>query len=214
MKKLFGIAAAAVLAASFLSYGATGAANPRVKIETSKGAIVVELYPKAAPKTVANFLQYVKDGFYDGTIFHRVIKNFMIQGGGFTKDMEEKTTKPPVVNEADNGLKNDVGTIAMARTGDPHSATAQFFINTKNNPDLNFSSKDVAGWGYCVFGKVVSGMNVVTAIEGETVADRGPFQAVPQTQIIITKVSLVESSATPKAPAKSAVKDTSSQKAK
>jgi peptidyl-prolyl cis-trans isomerase B (cyclophilin B) len=210
MSKLLGFAAAAVLAASFLSYGATGAANPKVKIETSKGDIVIELYPKAAPKTVANFIQYVKDGFYDGTIFHRVIKNFMIQGGGFTKDMQEKATKPPVVNEADNRLKNDLGTIAMARTGDPHSATAQFFINTKNNPDLNFSSKDVAGWGYCVFGKVVSGMNVVTAIENEPTGG----QDVPLTQIVITKASVVESSATPKAPVKAAVKDTASQKAK
>jgi cyclophilin family peptidyl-prolyl cis-trans isomerase len=210
MSKLLGFAAAAVLAASFLSYGATGAANPKVKIETSKGDIVIELYPKAAPKTVANFIQYVKDGFYDGTIFHRVIKNFMIQGGGFTKDMQEKATKPPVVNEADNRLKNDLGTIAMARTGDPHSATAQFFINTKNNPDLNFSSKDVAGWGYCVFGKVVSGMNVVTAIENEPTGG----QDVPLTQIVITKATVVESSATPKAPVKAAVKDTASQKAK
>jgi peptidyl-prolyl cis-trans isomerase B (cyclophilin B) len=210
MKKVFGFAVMVLLVATFSTNGATGAANPKVKIETSKGDIVIELYPKAAPKTVANFIQYVKDGFYDGTIFHRVIKNFMIQGGGFTKDMQEKATKPPVVNEADNRLKNDLGTIAMARTGDPHSATAQFFINTKNNPDLNFSSKDVAGWGYCVFGKVVSGMNVVTAIENEPTGG----QDVPLTQIVITKASVVESSATPKAPVKAAVKDTASQKAK
>lgn len=210
MKKLFGFAAAAVLAASFLSYGAGGAANPRVKIETSKGDIVVELYPKAAPKTVANFLQYVKDGFYDGTIFHRVIKNFMIQGGGFTKDMQEKPTKPPVINEADNGLKNDLGTIAMARTPDPNSATAQFFINVKDNAFLNFRSKDAEGWGYCVFGKVVSGLNVAKVIENEPT---GP-QDVPVTPIVMPKVTMVEPAAGNKAPAKAAVKDTASQKAK
>jgi peptidyl-prolyl cis-trans isomerase B (cyclophilin B) len=213
MKKLFGFAAAVVLAASFLSYGAGSTANPRVKIETSKGAIVVELYSKAAPKTVANFLQYVKDGFYDGTIFHRVIKNFMIQGGGFTKDMQEKPTKPPVINEADNGLKNNLGTLAMARTPDPNSATAQFFINVKDNAFLNFQSKDAQGWGYCVFGKVVSGLNVVTAIENEPTGN----QDVPQTPIIIAKASVVESAGLKPAAepaAKPAVKDTASQKAK
>jgi cyclophilin family peptidyl-prolyl cis-trans isomerase len=212
MKKLLGIAMAAVLAGSFLSYGAGGAANPRVKIETSKGDIVVELYPKAAPKTVANFIQYVKDGFYDGTIFHRVIKSFMIQGGGFTKDMQEKTTRPPVINEADNGLKNTLGTLAMARTPDPNSATAQFFINAKDNAFLNFRSKDPDGWGYCVFGKVVSGMNVVTSIENEPTGG----QDVPQAQIVITKASVVEPAVKPAAAQalKPAVKDTASQKAK
>jgi cyclophilin family peptidyl-prolyl cis-trans isomerase len=210
MKKVFGFAVAALLAATFSTYGAGGAANPRVKIETSKGDIVVELYPKTAPKTVANFLQYVKDGFYDGTIFHRVIKNFMIQGGGFTKDMQEKPTKPPVINEADNGLKNDFGTIAMARTPDPNSATAQFFINVKDNTFLNFRSKDAEGWGYCVFGKVVSGLNVAKAIENEPT---GP-QDVPVTPIVMTKVTVVEPAASNKAPVKAAVKDTASQKAK
>ncbi|HUI93612.1 MAG TPA: peptidylprolyl isomerase [Chitinivibrionales bacterium] len=210
MNRLIALASTVVLAVSLSSY----AANPKVKIETSKGDIVVELYQKSAPKTVANFLAYVKDGFYDGTIFHRVIKGFMIQGGGFTKDMQEKPTKAPVVNEADNGLKNDIGTIAMARTGDPHSATAQFFINTVNNQGLNFRSKDVDGWGYCVFGKVVSGMDVVTAIEGVPVADQGPFQAVPQTQVVITKVSAVGPAVTKKTPEKTAAKDTASQKAK
>jgi peptidyl-prolyl cis-trans isomerase B (cyclophilin B) len=209
MKKLFSITMAAVLAASFLSYGATGAANPRVKIETSKGVIVVELYSKAAPKTVANFLQYVKDGFYDGTIFHRVIKNFMIQGGGFTKDMQEKAARPPVNNEADNGLKNTLGTLAMARTPDPNSATAQFFINVKDNAFLNFQSRDAQGWGYCVFGKVVSGLNVVTAIENEPTGG----QDVPLTQIIITKASVVEPAGSKPATVP-AVKDTESQKAK
>jgi cyclophilin family peptidyl-prolyl cis-trans isomerase len=217
MKKFFGIALAAILAAVFSSYAAAGAANPRVKLETSKGVVVIELYPKAAPKTVANFLDYVKAGFYDGTIFHRVIKSFMIQGGGFTKDMEQKPTKPPVANEADNGLKNDLGTVSMARTGDPHSATAQFFINTKNNAFLNFRSKDIQGWGYCVFGKVVVGLNVVTAIENETTGNQGMFQDVPVVPIIIIKAAVVDAAA-PKSAAepavKPAVKDSATQKTK
>ncbi|HMD68808.1 MAG TPA: peptidylprolyl isomerase [Chitinivibrionales bacterium] len=213
MKKLIAFTTAALLAASLTASAADGAANPRVRIETTKGTIVVELFPKAAPKTVANFLQYVKDGFYDGTIFHRVIKNFMIQGGGFTKDMTEKPTRPPVANEADNGLKNGLGTLAMARTPDPNSATAQFFVNVKDNAFLNFRSKDAEGWGYCVFGKVVSGLNVVTAIENEPTGNSGMYQDVPATPVVITKVSLVE--ATPPAKkAAPAVSDTSSQKAK
>jgi cyclophilin family peptidyl-prolyl cis-trans isomerase len=195
MNKLTAVATAALLAASLPVPAADGAANPRVRIETTKGVIVVELFPKAAPKTVANFLQYVKGGFYDGTIFHRVIKNFMIQGGGFTKDMNEKATKPPVVNEADNGLKNDLGTLAMARTGDPNSATAQFFINTKDNAFLNFRSKDVQGWGYCVFGRVVSGLPIVKAIEDEPTGNSGMFQDVPQTPVVMTKVTLVAAAA-------------------
>jgi cyclophilin family peptidyl-prolyl cis-trans isomerase len=213
MKHLIAGAATALLALSLSSFGAEGAANPKVKLETTKGVIVVELFPKAAPKTVANFLGYVKDGFFDGTIFHRVIKSFMIQGGGFTKEMQQKATKPPIVNEADNGLKNDLGTLAMARTGDPHSATAQFFINAKNNDFLNFKSKDEQGWGYCVFGKVVSGLNVVSAIENEPTGG----QDVPQTSIVITKASLVETSVSKQASgpaAKAAVKDSAMQKAK
>lgn len=215
MKKLIAIATAAVLAGSLTTFAADGAANPRVKIETTKGTIVAELFSKAAPKTVANFLQYVHDGFYDGTIFHRVIKNFMIQGGGFTKDMTEKPTRPPVVNEADNGLKNGLGTLAMARTPDPNSATAQFFVNVKDNAFLNFRSKDPEGWGYCVFGKVVSGLNVVTAIENEPTGNSGMYQDVPVTPVVITKVSLVEVAAVPAAKKTvPAAKDTSSQKAK
>ncbi len=213
MNKLIAIATAALLAASFVSYAADGTANPRVKIETTKGTIVVELFPKAAPKTVANVLQYVKDGFYDGTIFHRVIKNFMIQGGGFTKDMTEKPTRPPVPNEADNGLKNDLGTLAMARTGDPNSATAQFFINTKDNAFLNFRSKDAQGWGYCVFGRVVSGLPIVKAMENEPTGNSGMFQDVPQTPIVMTKVTLVATAA-PKPAAAPAVKDSVPEKAK
>jgi cyclophilin family peptidyl-prolyl cis-trans isomerase len=210
MRKLVACAATAILVASFMSYAAEGA-NPRVKIETTKGIVVVELFPKAAPKTVANFIQYVKDGFYSGTIFHRVIKNFMIQGGGFTK----KPTRPPVVNEADNGLKNGLGTLAMARTNDPNSATAQFFINVKDNAFLNFRSKDEQGWGYCVFGRVVTGLNVVTAIENEPTGNSGMFQDVPTTPVILTRVSLVEAAPAAKPAAQPAakpvVKDTASQ---
>ena len=143
---------------------ATTSKNPRVIIETSMGKIVLELYPDKAPKTVGNFLTYCKSGQYDGTVFHRVIPNFMIQGGGFTPNMKQKPTGQPITNEADNGLKNDRGTIAMARTQAPHSATAQFFINTVDNDFLNHRSKDQGGWGYTVFGRVVEGMDVVDAI--------------------------------------------------
>ena len=191
MKALMALAATALLGASLTVIGAESAAKPRVKLETTKGEIVLELNSQAAPKTTANFLQYVKDGFYDGTIFHRVIKNFMIQGGGLTKDMEEKSTRNPIVNEADNGLKNIPGTVAMARKGDPNSATAQFFLNVKDNLALNFRSKVPQGWGYCVFGRVVSGMNVVTEIENAPTGYQGGMQDVPQTAVIITKASLV-----------------------
>jgi peptidyl-prolyl cis-trans isomerase B (cyclophilin B) len=197
MNKFFCVTVAAVLAASLWVNAAEDGAKPKVKLETTKGTIVIELYNQAAPRTVANFLQYVKDGHYNGTIFHRVIKGFMVQGGGFSKDMTEKATRPPVANEADNGLKNEVGTIAMARTGDPHSATAQFFINTVNNTGLNFRSKDAEGWGYCVFGKVVGGMSTVTAIENVPTGDKGMFQNVPITPVEITKALVVE--ATPAA---------------
>jgi cyclophilin family peptidyl-prolyl cis-trans isomerase len=139
-------------------------AQPTVQINTNLGPIVVDLDSEKAPKTVANFLEYVKSGHYSGTIFHRVIKRFMIQGGGMTKDMVEKPTRAPIKNEADNGLKNEVGTIAMARTNDPHSATSQFFINVNDNAFLNFRSKDEAGWGYTVFGKVTKGMELVDKI--------------------------------------------------
>ena len=135
-----------------------------VKLQTNMGDIVVELDEQAAPVTVKNFLGYVQDGFFDGKIFHRVIPNFMIQGGGFTEDMSQDKTRDPIVNEANNGLKNERGTIAMARTSDPHSATAQFFINVKDNDFLNYSSPSPQGWGYTVFGKVVDGMDVVRKI--------------------------------------------------
>lgn len=139
-------------------------AQPTVEIKTNQGLIVVELNSEKAPITVANFLQYVKDGFYSGTIFHRVISGFMIQGGGFTKDFQEKPTRAPIKNEADNGLTNSLGSIAMARTSDPHSAAAQFFINVANNEALNYTDKSERGWGYTVFGKVVKGLDVVQRI--------------------------------------------------
>jgi len=155
------------------------AGNPKVEMETSKGKFVIELYPEKAPDTVKNFLNYVDTKFYDGTIFHRVIPKFMIQGGGFTADMKRKSAGAPIKNEADNGLNNDRGTIAMARTNDPHSATAQFFINTVNNDFLNHKSKTQQGWGYVVFGKVVTGMDVVDAISSAKTVMRGMYRDVP-----------------------------------
>lgn len=163
-----------------------------VKMETSKGTIVLELDAANAPLTVENFLTYVREGFYDGTIFHRVISNFMIQGGGFTSEMTQKPTHDPIRNEANNGLGNDTGTIAMARTNDPHSATAQFFINVRDNQFLNFSGENTQGWGYAVFGKVTEGMEVVNAIRDVETTTRGPFQDVPVKTVTIEKVSIVE----------------------
>lgn len=163
---------------------------PKVEIKTSKGTIVVELDPKAAPKSVENFLSYVNDGTYDGTIFHRVIKDFMIQGGGFVPQMVQKKTKAPVVNEADNGLKNLRGTIAMARTMEPHSATSQFFINTVDNSFLDHTAKNTQGWGYCVFGKVVEGMDTVDEIRKVKTANKMGHQDVPVVPVIIEKVTV------------------------
>ena len=161
-------------------------AQPTVQINTNLGPIVVELDSEKAPKTVANFLEYVKSGHYAGTIFHRVINRFMIQGGGMTKDMVEKPTRAPIKNEADNGLKNDVGTIAMARTNDPHSATSQFFINVNDNDFLNFRSKDEAGWGYAVFGKVTKGMELVEKIsKSPTWPGDVPTQAIVIESIVV-----------------------------
>ena len=165
---------------------------PRVEIETSLGNVVLELDAKAAPKSVENFLQYVKDKHYDGTIFHRVIKNFMIQGGGYTTDMKEKgKTSAPITNEADNGLKNDKYTIAMARTSDPHSATAQFFINVKDNDFLNFTSPTPSGWGYAVFGAVTEGFDVVDAIEKVKTSRSGFHQDVPADAVVIEKAEML-----------------------
>lgn len=159
--------------------------NPKVVLETSKGKIVLELYPDNAPETVKNFLNYVDAKYYDGTIFHRVIPNFMIQGGGFTTDMKRKTTRAPIKNEADKGLKNERGTISMARTGDPHSATAQFFINSKNNDFLNYRSKTQQGWGYAAFGKVIDGMKTVDAISAVKTKTLGGFRDVPAEPVVI-----------------------------
>ncbi len=156
-----------------------------ITLKTNLGDIKIELDYEKAPKTAANFEQYVKEGFYSGTIFHRVIKGFMIQGGGLTADLENKPNHEPIENEADNGLKNDRGTIAMARTNDPHSATSQFFINTVDNDFLNFTRKDINGWGYCVFGKVVDGMDVVDKIEATRTETRSFYRDVPRETIEI-----------------------------
>ena len=168
------------------------AANPQVELKTSMGPITLELYADKAPQTVENFLQYVKDGFYDGTVFHRVIPDFMIQGGGFTTDFVQKKTRAPIRNEAANGLKNALGTVAMARTSDPHSATAQFFINIADNDFLNFTAPTQQGHGYCVFGKVVKGMDVVDKIARIKTGIRPPHGDVPLRPIIIEQVSLVK----------------------
>jgi cyclophilin family peptidyl-prolyl cis-trans isomerase len=161
--------------------------NPRIALETSKGTILIELYPQKAPQTVKNFLSYVDTGFYDETIFHRVIPNFMIQAGGFTAEMKRKSTEAPIPNEADNGLKNDRGTLAMARTQEPHSATAQFFINTVDNNFLNHKGKSGQNWGYAVFGKVLKGMDVVEAISGAKTTKSGMMRDVPvETVLIVT----------------------------
>ncbi|MBS3822217.1 MAG: peptidyl-prolyl cis-trans isomerase [Planctomycetes bacterium] len=162
--------------------------TPVVVIETDKGPIVVELYATKAPKTVENFLTYVQDDFYGGTIVHRVIPGFMIQGGGMTPDMQRKDTHAPIRNEADNGLKNERGTIAMARTNDPHSATSQFFINHRDNPALNHTAKTPTGWGYCVFGRVIDGMNVVDAIAGAATTTRAGHKDVPVEPVVIKHV--------------------------
>ena len=162
-----------------------GQQQPKVKLETSLGAITIALDPASAPRTVENFLAYVDAGFYNDTIFHRVIKGFMIQGGGLTADMGKKATQKPVSNEADNGLKNTIGSVAMARTSNPHSATAQFFINVADNAFLDHKSKTTSGWGYCVFGKVVDGMAVVKAIEKVKTTVRAGRRDVPATPVAI-----------------------------
>jgi peptidyl-prolyl cis-trans isomerase B (cyclophilin B) len=164
-----------------------------VKIETSMGDIILELDGEKAPKTVANFLDYVKAGHYDGTIFHRVIDGFMVQGGGMNADMQEKTTAKPIENEADNGLLNAAYTVAMARTMDPHSATAQFFINVKNNDFLNHSAKTANGWGYAVFGKVAKGHSVVNKIKGVETGRNGMHDDVPKTPVEIISAKIVDS---------------------
>ncbi|SEN11775.1 peptidylprolyl isomerase [Nitrosomonas marina] len=167
-------------------------ANPQVLMKTNLGPVTLELYPDKAPETVENFLRYVEDGFYKDTIFHRVIANFMIQGGGFDTTFHQKATRSPVKNEANNGLKNEVGTIAMARTSDPHSATAQFFINVKNNAFLNYTAATPRGYGYTVFGKVTDGMNIVHQIAKTPTGSGGPFPGdVPKTMVIIENISVL-----------------------
>ncbi len=167
-------------------------ANPTVLIETTSGDILVELFEDKAPKTVANFLSYVDDGFYANTIFHRVIPGFMVQGGGMGARMDEKETQAPVTNEADNGVKNERGTLAMARTMDPHSATAQFFINLVDNDFLNHSQPSMQGWGYCVFGKVIEGMEAVDKMAKAKTKSVGVHDDVPVDMIMITGASRFE----------------------
>lgn len=175
-----------------LSLGAQ-AANPMVEMKTNLGSFTLELYPDKAPVSVENFLKYVKSGFYKGTVFHRVIENFMIQGGGFGTNLLEKDAFPPIKNEADNGLKNDIYTIAMARTNYPHSASAQFFINTKDNAFLNHTSPTPRGWGYAVFGKVIKGQDVVMAISKVKTGPRDPLPSdVPLENVVIEDVKLLK----------------------
>jgi len=203
MKHLFASMAALLLTITFQTVHAD---NPKVSMETSKGVVVIELYADKAPVSVENFLRYANDNAYDGTVFHRVIKGFMNQGGGFTPDLQKKPAKyPPIKNEADNGLKNKRGTIAMARTNDPNSATNQFFINTVDNAFLNHTDRSTRGWGYTVFGKVTEGMEVMDAIAATPTGPRGPFRSdVPleTIEIISIKVVATEAPAATEEPAK------------
>lgn len=177
--------------------------NPQVEMRTSMGTIVLELYPENAPETVANFLQYVKDGFYSGTVFHRVISDFMIQGGGFTADLNQKPTRAPIKHEGGNGLRNEIGTIAMARTRDPNSATSQFFINVVDNAMLDFRAPSVEGIGYCVFGRVIKGMDVVNKIRHVPTGAKPPLQSdVPLQTVLIERVTVIDAGAKPAAKAK------------
>jgi cyclophilin family peptidyl-prolyl cis-trans isomerase len=187
-----------VIALTFCVNMASYAADPQVEIRTNLGNMTVELYPDKAPRTVDNFLRYVKDGHYRNTVFHRVIPGFMIQGGGFDKALMQKPTRQPVENEAANGLRNDTGTIAMARTSDPHSATAQFFINIANNTFLNYTSPTPRGYGYTVFGKVINGMDVAEKIAATPTGMRGPFPSdVPKSDIVIEDIKLVVAESLP-----------------
>lgn len=161
-----------------------------IRLQTTKGDILIRMDAEKAPKTVENFVSYVKKGHYDGTIFHRVIDGFMIQGGGFDQSMSQKAVGDPIENEASNGLRNDAYTIAMARTQDPHSATAQFFINVKDNIFLNHTGQDLRGWGYAVFGKVIEGKDVVDAIRSVKTGDRGGYQDVPEEPVVIIRATL------------------------
>jgi len=189
---LAGMAGPAQGASSTSKQGKPMNSSPHVKLQTSMGDIVLELNAEKAPKTVENFLSYVNEGFYDGTVFHRVIKNFMVQGGGFDSAMKQKQSHAPIDNEADNGLKNDKYTVAMARTSDPHSATAQFFINVADNDFLNHSAPTPNGWGYAVFGHVIQGTEVVDKIEAVKTGNKGFHQDVPTEPVIIEHASVLE----------------------
>ena len=163
-----------------------------IHMKTNYGTIVLELNPEKAPKTVANFLAYAKDGFYDGTLFHRIIDKFVIQGGGFGPGMTQKMTRPPIENEANNGLRNARGTLAMARATDPHSATSQFFVNIVDNDFLNYTAPTPAGWGYCVFGKVIDGMHIVDQIKGVVTGSKLGHKDVPLSDVIIEKIQVID----------------------
>ena len=197
MRRLFSLFVFSAFTLALCAGGPAGAAwaaggKSYVKLATTKGDIVLELDGDKAPETVENFLSYVKAGYYDGLIFHRVIDGFMIQGGGMDKSMEPRQTRGPIKNEAANGLKNEAYTVAMARTGDPHSATGQFFINVKNNTGLNHTGQTPAGWGYAVFGKVVEGKEVVDAIKAVPTTTKGPYADVPREPVEILKAQVIE----------------------
>jgi cyclophilin family peptidyl-prolyl cis-trans isomerase len=188
---LAGSTAVIALCAALCSPAAVAQETPAALIHTSMGEIRLELYPEQAPETVANFIEYANSGFYDGTIFHRVIASFMIQGGGFTPDMQKKTTREPIRNEAANGLSNERGTIAMARTPDPHSATAQFFINVVDNAKLDDRGESSpASWGYAVFGRVTGGMDVVDKIRDVETTTRAPYRDVPVEPVVIERIEI------------------------
>jgi cyclophilin family peptidyl-prolyl cis-trans isomerase len=192
MKRWVALVAGIVLSLAAFMNDADAQSKPKVQFKTSQGDFTVELEPERAPKTVANFLDYVRAGHYDGTVFHRVINNFMVQGGGFTGDYRQKPVKGPIANEADRGLKNDRATIAMARTSDPHSATAQFFVNLKANGFLDHTAKTSQGWGYTAFGRVIDGMNIIVRIGLLPTGSAGPFDKdVPQTPVVIEKATII-----------------------
>ncbi|CAG2128972.1 peptidylprolyl isomerase [Cupriavidus numazuensis] len=187
---LAGLSAAALALSALPSMAQQTQKAERVQFVTSQGKFTVEVYPDAAPKTVANFMEYVKSGFYTGTIFHRVINGFMVQGGGFDREMKEKATRAPIPLEAQNGLKNKAGTVAMARTANPNSATAQFFVNVVDNPNLDYPQPD--GNGYAVFGKVVEGMDTIEKIKNVPTTAYGPMRNVPATPIVIESASIIQ----------------------
>lgn len=193
MNSIFRLLTATLLATGLFTQNLSAQDNPSAVIHTTLGDIQIELFPEAAPVSVENFITYAKSGAYDDTIFHRVISHFMIQGGGFTTEMERKATREPIVNEAGNGLSNKRGTIAMARTNDPHSATAQFFINTQDNLNLNYTSEaNSRTWGYAVFGQVTSGIEVVDEIRFVETASIKGYNDVPTTPVVITSVDIIE----------------------